>query len=102
MTQYVFMNHRIREVSPSGPVIQVLQDGEAREANEFEVLYRGQPIGRVVFDQRGLKACDTHAVRAWVEFADDVDVRAVAVAAPKKPKRKVRVPHSCWEVSKKS
>jgi hypothetical protein len=92
MTQFIFMNHRIKQAEPAGPVIVCQQGagGPQREANEFEILYRGQPIGRAVFEPCGLAACETHAVRAWVEFEDDVDVRQVVHAARKKPNRKVK------------
>lgn len=92
VTQYVFMSHRIKMAKPDGPVIICQQGagGPQREADEFEILYRGQPIGRAVFDQGGLKVCDTHAVRAWVEFEDDVDIRPVVHAAPVKRKLKLR------------
>lgn len=91
MTQFVFMNHRIREKKPSGPVIVVQQDGAQRESNDFVLMFRGQPIGRVVFPGHPLDAVETHEVRAWVELEDDVMVvDAAAVASPKKPNRKVK------------
>lgn len=90
MTHFIFMNHRIREPNPSGPVIVVQTDGEQREANEFELRFRGQPIGRVKFTREGLSVVETHSVHAWVELDDDVEVVAVAKAARKKSNRKVR------------
>lgn len=90
MTHYLFMNHRIKENPPSGPVIMCLSPEGLRESNEFEIFYRGQPIGRVKFDRDGLDKCETHHVKAWVELEDDVEVLMVARAAAKKPKRKVK------------
>lgn len=94
--KYVFMNHRIRDEKPAGPVIvvqeQLTSDGPSqREADEFEITYHGQPLGRIKFSPKGLVACDTHHVRAWVELEDDVDVVAVAKASEKKARRKVKV-----------
>lgn len=88
--KYVYMNHRIRDPKTTGPVIVVQAPEGTREANEFEILVFGQPIGRVKFDPKGLKVCETHDVRAWVEFTDDVNLVAVAKAAPKKPNKKVK------------
>jgi hypothetical protein len=91
MTQFVFMNHRIREKKPSGPVIVVQHAGVQRESNDFILMFRGQPIGRVVFPGHPLDAVETHEVRAWVELDDDVEVvDAAAVAAAKRPNRKVK------------
>jgi hypothetical protein len=84
------MNHRIRDPKTKGPVIVAQQPDGTREANEFEIIFRGQPIGRVKFDRAGLPACETHDVRAWVEFEDDVDLVAVATAKAKRPNKKVK------------
>jgi hypothetical protein len=91
MTQFLFMNHRIRDKKPSGPVI-VAQDDfvldntpRQREANEFEFWHHGEKIGRVVFDPKGLTECKTHDVRAWVEFDDLVIVSTPDEQKPKKP-----------------
>ena len=90
MTKYVYMNHRIRDPKTKGPVIVLQTEGGVREANEFEIQFRGQPIGRVKFSPKGLAACETHEVRAWVEFEDDVDFVVVAKAKAKKPNRKIK------------
>jgi hypothetical protein len=92
MTQYIFMNHRVREKKPSGPVI-VCQDDYSnldntprqRESNEFELWHHGEKIGRVVFKPAGLAACKTHDVHAWVELDDLVIVAAPEDRKPKKP-----------------
>jgi hypothetical protein len=89
--KYVYMNHRIRDPKTKGPVIVVQAPDETREANEFEIIFRGQPIGRVKFDAHGLAACETHDVRAWVEFEDDVELHVIAKATAKKPRKKVKV-----------
>jgi hypothetical protein len=99
MTQYIYMNHRIRERKPSGPVI-VAQDDlygspRVREADEFDLWFHGEHIGRVVFEPAGLDACETHDVKAWVELDDLVvvaypkDYVPKPVAAEKKPNSKV-------------
>lgn len=103
MTQYVYMNHRIREKKPKGPVIVVQDDfrpdgANVMEANEFDIWFHGEKIGRVVYNPKGLAVCDTHEVKAWVEFDDLVivaDPKKYAkpekpVASEKKPNRKVR------------
>lgn len=99
MTQFVYMNERIRAKKPTKPVI-VAQDDlrgpRVRESNEFELWHHGEKIGRVVFDPKGLDACDTHDVKAWVELDDMVTVTSKEdrkpvkpVAAEKKPGRAV-------------
>lgn len=104
MTQYIFMNHRIRDKKPKGPVIVAQDDftldntARQRESNEFELWHHGTKIGRVVFDPKGLAECKTHEVRAWVELDDLVIVSTPEdrkpekpVAAAKRANRKVRV-----------
>jgi hypothetical protein len=94
MTQYIYMNERVRDPKTKGPVIVVQDDIHSscnvRESNEFEIRFHGQSIGRVKFDPKGLAACATHEVRAWVEFDDDVEVVNVAKAAPKIAGKKVK------------
>lgn len=76
--KYVYMNERIRQKAPRRPVI-VCQEPEAiLEANHFTLRLDGRVIGRIVFDRRGLDACKTHEVRAWVELHDEVNVIANA------------------------
>ena len=79
--QYLYMNHRIRQAKPKKPVIVAQDDlmvsgGEprTRESNEFDLWHHGEKIGRVVFEPKGLAACDTHEVKAWVELIDTVIV----------------------------
>lgn len=85
--QYVYMNERIRQKRPQKPVIVVLKvdaDGhtESREANRFAIKVDGRVIGHVVYEPHGLDACETHEVKAWVEFNDDVRL----VREPTQPK----------------
>jgi hypothetical protein len=91
--QYVYMNERIQMQKPDGAVIVIQRGHHTQETSDvYEIRMFGQPIGRIVFDPKGLKACSTHKVRAWVEFDDDVeliDIRPVAVE--KKPRKKVKV-----------
>lgn len=102
MTQFIYMNERIREKSPRKPVIVAQDDlygtARVREANAFDLWHHGEKIGRVVFDPKGLAACETHDVKAWIEFDDLVTVArkedrkpAKPVASEKKPGRAVRV-----------
>lgn len=83
------MNHRIRQNPPGGPVVVCQAPEDTREANEFEIFFRGEPIGRVKFDPAGLAACETHDVKAWIELEDDVEVLVAARAKAKRPKRKI-------------
>jgi hypothetical protein len=78
------MNHRVRQANPNGPVI-VVQDqrGKQVESNGFDLFFDGFKIGRVVFDPKGLAACKTHDVRAWVELEKNVEVVPDPVAAEK-------------------
>jgi hypothetical protein len=90
--KYIFMNHRIRQKRPRNPVIvcqsHPLIDGCAPdpsnlllgnasttiESNHFDLMVGSVKIGSVRFSQRGLAACETHEVRAWVELEDGVSV----------------------------
>lgn len=91
--QFIYMNHRIRDKKPAGPVIVVQGEEGVREANEFSLRIGSVVIGRVVFDPYGLDACNTHEVKAWVELNDHVDVVAEAkvkpTAQPKNPNSKI-------------
>lgn len=98
MTQYLFMNEKIREKKPSGPVIVAQDDFSGavrqRNADEFEFWHGGEKIGRVVFKREGLPECETHEVRAWVELDDTVivvDPRDRKPASAKTPNRKVTI-----------
>jgi hypothetical protein len=75
MKRYIYMNHRIRQAKPNGPVI-VVQDerGHQTEANGFDLHFDGFKIGRVVYDPAGLPACETHEVKAWVELVGNVEI----------------------------
>lgn len=91
MTQFIFMNHRIRDKKPAGPVIVVQDDftldnkPRQRESNEFELWHHGEKIGRVVFEPKGLAECKTHEVHAWVELDDIVVISSKEDRKPKKP-----------------
>lgn len=80
MTQYLFMNEEIRKAKPKRPVIvNQLWDGSQRESNAFEIRVGGKYIGLVQFDPKLLSACETHEVKAWVEFLDEVELVPVAI-----------------------
>ena len=99
--KYVYMNHRIRMKKPDGPVIVVHGEEETVEANAFEIIINGETIGVVDYDPRGLHACKTHDVKAWVTFGNWVELRPVGkvkavvtphpVASAKEPNKKVKV-----------
>jgi len=76
MTQYLYMNHRIKQAKPRGPVIVLQRENPVQkiESNCFVLMVGGRAIGRVVFEAGGLSACDTHEVKAWVELDDEVAV----------------------------
>ena len=94
MTQYIYINHRVKQKNPRKPVIVCQSaDGTIREANEFQIRVGGKVIGHVVYDRDGLPECDTHDVKAWVEFYGDcVDIVPEAVVAPGRPPTPFSVP----------
>lgn len=75
MTVYVYMNHRIREPKPRGPVIAVQSGRSLRNTNRVQIVHAGVVVGEVRFEAKGLKAAPHHHVRAFVELADGVQVR---------------------------
>lgn len=81
MTQYIYMNERIRQARPRKPVIvcQRTNPVQKMESNCFVLLLGGRTIGRIVFKPEGLPQCDTHEVKAWIELDDDVGVVGDAV-----------------------
>lgn len=78
MTQYIYMNHRIKQKRPRKPVIvcQRTDPAQTIESNCLVLMVGGRAIGKVVFDRSGLDACKTHDVKAWVELSDQVTVVA--------------------------
>lgn len=93
MTQFVFMNERIRQKAPRKPVI-VVQDetGAPRESNSFDLWHHGDKIGRVVFSPKGLAACKTHDVKAWIELDDLVTISSAEDRKPAKPRASEKKP----------
>ena len=99
MSQFIYMNERIRQKHPKLPVVVCQSEGGTVEANQFTLRIGSVVIGRVVFDKRGLDVCETHDVKAWVELNDNVDVIAEAdvkqlplpLASEKRPNRKVQL-----------
>ena len=99
MSQYIYMNHLIRQLEPKGPVIvaqdEITSDGpRQREANEFELWFHGYKLGRVVFKPEGLAACETHEVRAWVELDDLVQIVDPRDVKPEAPRASAKKPNS--------
>jgi predicted ThiF/HesA family dinucleotide-utilizing enzyme len=75
VARFIYMNERIRDKRPRGPVIVVQTGKKLRTTNRAMLVHRGEVIGEVRFEEDGLKAAPLHHVRAFVELADDVDVR---------------------------
>ncbi len=73
MKTVIYMNHRIREKVPSGPVIRVTRGRSVRDTDEVTILVGGRVIGRVVYDPEN-NPSSSHEVKAWVELADGVEV----------------------------
>lgn len=75
MKLFIYMNHRIRQQKPKGPVIVVRRGPGADERVEGNmVIINGPSVLR--FDPRGLPIADEHHVTAWIEAdARDVVVR---------------------------
>ena len=94
MSQYIYMNHRIREKKPKVPVIVTRDGPRQREANEFELWFHGYKLGRVVFKPEGLAACETHEVRAWVELDDLVQIVDPREVKPEAPRASAKKPNS--------
>jgi hypothetical protein len=90
--KYVYMNHRIRMKKPDGPIIVVQEDDQTVEADMFEIMVGGHIIGYVAYDPKGLDACETHDVKAWVGFSNEVELRPVIrdkseiITTPHEPK----------------
>lgn len=71
----IYMNHRIREPKPSGPVIAVQTGKKVRNTNRVELMHQGQKIGEVKFLESGLRTAVNHRVRAFVEVFGDTRLR---------------------------
>jgi hypothetical protein len=71
---YVYMNEKIREKKPSGPVIVVQTGKRLRCTNRARLVVDGKVIGEVRFAARGLSVAPKHHVRAFVELRSDVKV----------------------------
>jgi hypothetical protein len=68
---FVYMNHRIREKKPRGPVIVVQRGNGSGKVEGNMVVINGPCVVR--FDPRGLPIAEEHHVTAWIE-ADLSDV----------------------------
>lgn len=74
MTQYVYMNERVKQKKPRKPVIVVQGPEGVAVSNLFEIRVGNMVIGYAVYDRKGLDECATHDVRAWLEFHDTVQL----------------------------
>lgn len=72
---FIYMNEKIRQTKPKGPVIRVQAATHAPDSCNFQegnmVIINGPSIVR--FDPRGLPIAEGHNVKAWIE-ADMRDV----------------------------
>lgn len=75
MKRYIYMNHRIREPKPSGPVIAVQTGERVKNTNRVEILHQGVVVGEVRFQEKGLRAAHRHHVRAFVELFGEARLR---------------------------
>lgn len=75
MKRFIYMNERIREPKPSGPVIVVQTGKRLRNTNRAQLVVGGVVIGEVRFEEGGLKAAPRHHVRAFVELFEGVEVK---------------------------
>jgi hypothetical protein len=73
--RYIYMNHRIREPKPSGPVIAVQTGKRVRSTNRVQLVHQGAVIGEVRFEPNGLRSAPSHHVRAFVEIFGDVRLK---------------------------
>jgi hypothetical protein len=73
--RYVYMNERIREKVPSGPVIVVQTGKRLRHTNRAQLVHGDVVVGEVRFVKSGLKAAPRHRVRAFVELKPCLSVR---------------------------
>jgi hypothetical protein len=75
MKKKIFMNHRIAQAKPDGPVIVVETRKKQQEGNRVDIMEKGKVVASVVFDA-GARPSRTHVVRAWVETNNRVVVKA--------------------------
>lgn len=69
----IYMNHRIRDKVPDGPVIRVQRGRKQSDTNEALLVLNGQLLGRVVYDPPN-NPSSSHEVKAWVELDPCVEV----------------------------
>lgn len=66
MKTIIFVNHRIKQKKPNGPVITAQSGERILEGNTVEIFHDGKVIARVVYDP-SRKPSKTHNVVAFVE-----------------------------------
>ena len=66
MTTFIYMNHRIRDKVPAGPVIVADTGRKQREANCFDIISDGKVVATVEFNPKR-NPSKTHEVRAYVQ-----------------------------------
>lgn len=75
MKRFIYMNERIRQKKPRGPVIAVQMGAVVRNTNRVQLVHDGVVVGEVRFDPAGLKAAANHHVRAFVEVSEHVHLK---------------------------
>ena len=66
MKKKIFINHRIAQAKPDGPVIVVETRRKQQEGNRVDIIDRGKVVASIVFNSNA-DPSKTHSVRAWVE-----------------------------------
>ena len=74
MKRYAYMNEKIREPEPSGPVIVVQTGKKLTNTNHVRVVVGGKVVAAIRFLKTGLKDAPQHKVRAFVEFFDGAEL----------------------------
>jgi hypothetical protein len=75
MSRYVYMNERIRQPKPAGPVIAVQTGKRVRNTNRVQVVHGGVVVCEIRYAAGGLSTAPGHHVRAFVALADHVELR---------------------------
>ena len=74
MKKKIFINHRISQAQPDGPVIIVETCKNQQEGNRVDILEKGKVVASIIFDANA-DPSKTHLVRAWVETNNRVVIK---------------------------
>jgi hypothetical protein len=75
MKKKIFINHRIAQAAPDGPVIVVETRKKQQEGNRVDIMEKGKVVASIIFDADA-DPSRTHLVRAWVETNNRVVIKA--------------------------